>query len=678
MSGLSIFVAFLLLFPLIPCSTALTTIFNFTSFADGDQLIKRLGNTFVTMSNALELTSNVTASSGSSGIGWAVYNQPITLYDLATGFAADFQSIFSFEIIPANNTCTGDGLAFFIAHASWTENKWLGGEGLGLFNTTLGAVNRQIIGIEFDTYGNDFDPSGNHMGIDVNSSNSTVTKDWTPDDSRSLNGTAFVEYNTETGTLSSLLIYGNATHPLKISLDINITTVLPETVVVGFSAATGYCLEAHRIKAWSFSATVPAPAITPTPATAPSPTPDTASKLPQTTAVKQNKTVYILVAFFIPLFIAVVIVIILVIIRLRKKSTGRLEEEEEDEEEENGFADVAMNFQTGPRKFTYTDLAAATNDFSEEGKLGQGGFGGVYRGILRDTNEVVAVKRFSKGSNQGKKEYVAEVTVISRLRHRNLVRLIGWCHERGEFLLVYEYMEGGSLDSHLFSKKDCGVLPWSQRRKVVLGLASAVSYLHEEWEQCIVHRDIKLSNIMLDSEFNARLGDFGLARLTNHGLATKTTVLAGTLGYLAPECVIAGKVSTESDVYSFGVVLLEIATGRRATRPISEKGARLVEWIWELYGNGSFMTAVDERLGSEFDQQEIERTIVVGLWCVHPDPERRPTMREAIRVLSFQAGVPNLPRKMPTLVYAQPMDEGIGSLFTTSGSETTATSTTVS
>ncbi|KAF3792076.1 Proline-rich receptor-like protein kinase [Nymphaea thermarum] len=650
MSGLSSFVAslllLLLLLLLVPCSTALTNIFNFTSFADGDQRIKRLGDAFVTMSNALDLTSNSTPRSGSSGIGWAVYNPNITLYDSATGFVADFQSIFSFEIVPPENTCTGDGLAFFIAHANWSENKLIGGEGLGLFNTTLGAVNRQIIAIEFDTYGNEFDPSGNHMGIDVNSSNSTVTKDWTPDDSRSLNGTAVVEYNTATGNLSSLLIYGNATHPLNISLHINITTVLPETVVVGFSASIGSCLEAHQIKAWSFSATDPPPPITP-------PTSNHPPTCYRPQPYGQDP----------------------VIIRLRKKSTGRLKEEE------NGFADVAMNFETGPRKSRYRDLAAATNDFSEEGKLGQGGFGGVYRGILRDTNEVVAVKRFSNGSSQGKKEYVAEVTVISRLRHRNLVRLIGWCHERGEFLLVYEYMEGGSLDSHLFSKQDCGVLPWSQRRKVVLGLASAVSYLHEEWEQCAVHRDIKLSNIMVDSEFNARLGDFGLARLTNHGLATKTTVVAGTMGYLAPECVIAAKVSTQSDVYSFGVVLLEIATGRMATRPIIEKGARLVEWIWELYGNGSFMMVVDERLGSEFDQQEMERTIAVGLWCVHPDPERRPTMREAIRVLSFQAGIPNLPRKMPMLVYAQPpvdVDEVTGSLFTTSSSETTATSTTVS
>uniref|UniRef100_A0A5K1GQ96 Protein kinase domain-containing protein n=1 Tax=Nymphaea colorata TaxID=210225 RepID=A0A5K1GQ96_9MAGN len=183
---------------------------------------------------------------------------------------------------------------------------------------------------------------------------------------------------------------------------------------------------------------------------------------------------------------------------------------------------------------------------------------------------------------------------------------------------------------------------------------------------------------MVDSEFNARLGDFGLARLTNHGFTARTTMLAGTMGYLAPECVITGKFSTRSDVYSFGVVLLEIATGRRAIHPIGEKEARLVEWTWEFYGLGSLMAAVDERLECEFDQLEMERMMVVGLWCVHPDPEKRPTIREAIRALSFQAKVPTLPQKMPMPFYAPLPTSEFGSLFTGSSSGTTGTSTTAS
>ncbi|KAF3792087.1 Inactive protein kinase [Nymphaea thermarum] len=365
------------------------------------------------------------------------------------------------------------------------------------------------------------------------------------------------------------------------SFAINLTTV-----IVGFSASTGGCSEGHRIVSWNFSMTVP--------------------NWQQSSRGMQNETVLILVSCLVPLLIFVVLIILRFIRRRKNEKVELKEEEEEEEEETDDFVAITMNFETGPKKFRYTELAAATSDFSEEGKLGEGGFGGVYRGILKDTNEVVAVKRFSKGSSQGKKEYVAEVTVISRLRHRNLVRLIGWCHERGEFLLVYEYMEGGSLDSHLFSSKSCPVLPWAQRMKVALGLGSAVLYLHEEWEKCVVHRDIKLSNVMVDSDFNARLG-------------------------------VMGKFSTRSDVYSFGVVLLEIATGRRATRLIGEEEACLVEWIWEFYGLSSLMEAVDERLESKFDEQEMERMMVVGLWCVYPDPEGRPTIREAIKALSVQA-----------------------------------------
>ena len=159
--------------------------------------------------------------------------------------------------------------------------------------------------------------------------------------------------------------------------------------------------------------------------------------------------------------------------------------------------------------------------------------------------------------------------IISRLRHRNLVQLIGWYHERGEFLLVYEYMPNGSLDTHLFGVEI--MLIWPVRYKIALGLASALLYLHEEWEQCVVHRDIKSSNVMLDSNFNAKLGDFGLARLVDQELGSQTTVLAGTMGYLAPGCIITSKVSKESDVYSFWVVSLEIACGSKPIQPQADQ-----------------------------------------------------------------------------------------------------------
>lgn len=174
--------------------------------------------------------------------------------------------------------------------------------------------------------------------------------------------------------------------------------------------------------------------------------------------------------------------------------------------------------------------------------MGQGGFGAVYRGILIDLNMAVAVKKISRGSKQGKKEYKTEVKTCSQLRHRNLLQLIGLCHDRGEFMLVYEFMPNGSLDFHLVSKKSTGTpLTWTTRYKISLGLTSALLYLHEEWKRCAVHRDIKSSNIMPDTDFNVKLGDFGLALLVDHELGPRTTGLAGTLGYMAPEYISTGR-----------------------------------------------------------------------------------------------------------------------------------------
>ncbi|CAN0865070.1 L-type lectin-domain containing receptor kinase IX.1 [Linum grandiflorum] len=305
---------------------------------------------------------------------------------------------------------------------------------------------------------------------------------------------------------------------------------------------------------------------------------------------------------------------------------------------------------TGPKRFSYRELSRATRNFSE--KLGEGGFGGVYKGIVSVTGSEIAVKRVSRTSRQGKKEYISEVRIISRLRHRNLVQLIGWCHEKNELLLVYEFLPNGSLDQHLFGggerSRTTVVLDWPVRYKIAQGLASGLLYLHEEWEQCVVHRDIKSSNVMLDSNFNAKLGDFGLARLVDHELGSQTTVLA---------CVTTGKASKESDVYSFGVVCLEIACGRKPVDPKQElRKVRLVEWVWDLYGQGEILEAVDWKLTAAADE-EVERLMIVGLWCCHPDEMNRPSIRQVISVLKMEAPLPSLPAKLPVpMYYAPPVD----------------------
>jgi serine/threonine protein kinase len=214
------------------------------------------------------------------------------------------------------------------------------------------------------------------------------------------------------------------------------------------------------------------------------------------------------------------------------------------------------------------------------------------------------------------------------------------------------------------------------RYQIILGLASAVLYLHQEWDQCVVHGDIKPSNIMLDESFNTKLGDFGLSRLIDHGMSLQTmTGMAGTPGYLDPECVITGKASTESDMYSFGVTLLEIVCGRRPMAPPSAGAKdgqvfRLLEWAWDLYGRGAAIDTADERLGGMFDRWEVERVVAVGLWAAHPDPKMRPTIRQVAEALqSRKFRMPVLPPKMPVAVYLQP--------FTASTMEYSDTTTTV-
>jgi len=334
---------------------------------------------------------------------------------------------------------------------------------------------------------------------------------------------------------------------------------------------------------------------------------------------------------------------------------------------------------TGPKRFRYGELAVATDNFSDQQKLGEGGFGSVYRGYLKEMDLHVAIKRVSKGSKQGRKEYASEVRIISRLRHRNLVQLIGWCHGSGddELLLVYELMPNGSLDGHLHSPDS--VLTWPVRYRVALGVGAALLYLHEDAaEQRVVHRDVKPSNVMLDASFNAKLGDFGLARLIGDGRRSHTTGAAGTFGYMDPKCVLAGKASVESDVYSFGVLLLEVACGRRPAVLVGEEEdghlvhVHLVQWVWDSYGGGSILDAADTRLGGEFDGREMACAMIVGLWCAHPDRSRRPNIRQAFNALRFEAPPPRLPAKMPVATDGPPP---AGSSSTTSSTEAGRTTT---
>jgi serine/threonine protein kinase len=303
---------------------------------------------------------------------------------------------------------------------------------------------------------------------------------------------------------------------------------------------------------------------------------------------------------------------------------------------------------SGPRRYAYRDLAAATNNFADDGKLGRGGFGSVYRGslIVAGEERAVAIKMLSSDSSaQGRKEFEAEVRIISRLKHRNLVQLLGWCDSRHGLLLVYELVAQGSLDRHLHSSSS--FLAWPERYQIILGLGSALRYLHQEWEQRVVHGDIKPSNIMLDDSLGAKLGDFGLARLGDHGGRWQTTkAVLGTAGYIDPEFVNTRHPSTHSDVYSFGIVLLEVVSGRSPVVLLQGKPPFvLLKWAWGLYGRNAILDAADERLRELHLHDEcMERVLVVGLWCAHPDQSERPSIAQAMHVLqSEDARLPALP-----------------------------------
>lgn len=289
------------------------------------------------------------------------------------------------------------------------------------------------------------------------------------------------------------------------------------------------------------------------------------------------------------------------------------------------------------RSFTYNELHDATQGFGEEMLLGGGGFGRVYLGTLPNSNVQVAVKKLSNVSEQGSQTFELEVNTTSNLRHPNIVQLLGCCKENAALLIVFEYMPHRSLDKHLF-KEDQTILSWEKRFKIIKGVASGLLYLHDQPEQVIIHRDIKPGNILLDSEFQGKLGDFGLAmqskRSSDKSLSIPATpVIIGTTGYLAPEIVSQCNYSTFSDVYAFGVLLIEVLCGKKPTWTALPEDLTLVDWVKDKCKEGLNLDVMDPILEGEFDHRQALLVLKLGLRCLKDDPTTRPTMREVTRVL---------------------------------------------
>ncbi|KAK4759540.1 hypothetical protein SAY87_022671 [Trapa incisa] len=603
-----------------------------------------------------------------SGAGRVLYSEPVRFLCEGSRSPASFSTFFSFSVTNLNPSSIGAGLAFLIS----PDAESVGGAGGSLGLQGDSASTPRFVAVEFDTLMDvEFkDINGNHVGLDLNNLVSAKVSDLGSIDVDLKSGNivnTWIVFHGSTGDLTVHISYSNMKPKSPIlSTNVDLSLYLNDFMYVGFSGSTQGSTEIHSIEWWSFRSSFdsapspPPPVSNTTNLTNPSANQSPAPSLgPSGSEEKINGKsschnqlckkgpgaiagVVTASAFFLAIFAGVFIWVYSKKMKRVNKSSDTL----------------ASDIIRMPREFTYRELKSATKCFNSNRIIGHGAFGTVYKGILPDNGDIIAVKRCSHDS-QGKTEFLSELSIIASLRHRNLLSLQGWCHEKGEILLVYDLMPNGSLDKALFESRI--PLPWHHRKKILVGVASALSYLHQECENQVIHRDVKSSNIMLDEGFNARLGDFGLARQVEHDRSPDATVAAGTMGYLAPEYLLTGRASDKTDVFSFGAVVLEVASGRR---PIENdaavnnnnatciKASNLVEWVWRLHREGMLLAAADPRLEGEFEEAEMRRVLLVGLACSSPDSDLRPTMRAVVQMLVGESPEPSVPRARPTMSFS--------------------------
>ncbi|KAM3370172.1 hypothetical protein ACQJBY_017831 [Aegilops geniculata] len=610
--------------------------------------------------NSLQITPN--AGNMTHRSGRVVYaKEPLKLWNSKRTVLTSFRTDFMLNILPQNGT--GEGMAFVLTNnpslPSNSSGQWLG----VCNNRTDGAKTNRVVAVEFDTRkSNEDDLDGNHVGIDINSIKSFRQYPLN-------NLSIFLSTGSDVwvsiryhGTLQLLRVFLvqysiRGQHLFKGDIYIDLSQYLVDDIYLVFAGSTGDATQLNQIKSWNFT------------------TVDIDVKVRRGHWRKVLLALVTLLVFSICLFAGLFMWRRLT--RRRRLAYRNLEK---------------MIDAHGPVKFKLRELRRATANFSPTRKLGRGGFGTVYLGYVDGMNLEVAVKRVStdkqEDTNRGEKEFVAEVNTISKLSHRNLVKLIGWCHKKGELLLVYEYFPMGSLDKLLYARERTASsssmsasthtpeLTWERRYKIIRGVASALDYLHHGSSKRILHRDVKASNVMLDAEYNARLGDFGLARVIQQDGVThhSTQVVAGTRGYMAYESFFTGRASLDTDVYAFGVFVLEVVSGRSPSNAVQHHyihdsdhrgeedysgggGAghplpmHIVDWMWRLYGGGKALHAADPLLGGEFDQVQVDCAVRLALACCHPNPRERPSMRTAVQVLIDGALAPEPPVNKPAFVW---------------------------
>ncbi|KAJ3700270.1 hypothetical protein LUZ61_003975 [Rhynchospora tenuis] len=452
----------------------------------------------------------------------------------------------------------------------------------------MGNFSNHVFAVEFDTnkaYKLFNDPDDNHVGIDINSLKSNISEKaaYYSENSTKVDFElemgqpiqSWIDYNGTTKVISvavAPLLLPKPSQPL-ISYFFDLLPIMKNEMYVGLTSATGKLSSFHYILAWSFSTDRTAQAI------------DLSSlpKLLQSASTQSGSRATTVKIGLVSAVATFAFMIILIIVSLYLWKRAKLADNTEEWE---------LDY---PHRLEYKELYRATKGFNETELIGSGGFGHVYKGELWHTKEVVAVKKILNNARQGVREFVTEISSLGKMRHQNLVELRGWCKRNEDLIIVYEFMPNGSLDTHLSASKDNtrAILSWEQRLKILKGVASGLLYLHEEWGKVVVHRNIKSSNVLLGLDMTPKLGDFGLAKLYEHGTKPNTTRAAGTLGYMAPELLHMGKATTCSDVFVFGVLLLEVVCGRRPIElSAPENELDLVAWVRDCEVCGELMEVI--------------------------------------------------------------------------------------
>lgn len=610
----------LIFLSIIPVSSQLNE-FLYSGFKDAATNITLSGVSEIQKNGILRLTNET-----SRLLGHAFYPSPFKFKNSSNGTALSFSTCFVFIIVPEYPKLGGHGLAFTIATTK--DLKALPSQYLGLLNSSVVNLTNHLFAVEFDTV-QDFefgDINDNHIGIDLGSlkSNASASAAYYTGDSDSskqdlnLKGgkpiQVWIDYDSVQNVVNVTISPTSKKPKIPIlSSHVDLSSLFEEYMYVGLSASTGLLASSHYMLGWSFKLNGQAPALD-------------LSSLPSLPAGHKKQYTGLVIGVSAAVVVFVIVSISTAIYLIRKIKNADIVEDWE--------------LEMGPHRYCYQELKKATNNFSDKVLLGKGGFGQVYKGILPDSKIEVAVKRISKESTQGLREFVSEIASIGRLRHRNLVQLLGWYRRRDDFLLVYDYMANGSLDKFLFEEPKM-ILNWEQRFKIIKDVASGLLYLHEGYEQVVIHRDVKASNVLLDEELNGRLSDFGLARLYEHGANPNTTRVVGTLGYLAPELPRTGKATESSDVYAFGALLLEVVCARRPIEPKAlPEELVLVDLVWEKFREGRALDVIDPKLNGEYNESEVMMVIKLGLMCSHNAPMARPSMRQVVRYLDEEVGIP--------------------------------------